>query len=64
MACPICGAKCRCKKAGPGGICCGCHRHKSQKTFTRVQVNEWRESHSLQPIGDKQWKKQYEKVQP
>jgi hypothetical protein len=28
MSCPICGANCRCRKRGPGGICCGCHKHK------------------------------------
>jgi hypothetical protein len=28
MACPICGAKCKCRKAGPGGLCCSCHKHK------------------------------------
>lgn len=28
MSCPICGANCRCRKRGPGGICCSCHRHK------------------------------------
>jgi hypothetical protein len=28
MSCPICGARCKCKNAGPGGICCACHRHK------------------------------------
>jgi hypothetical protein len=28
MACQICGARCMCKKRGPSGLCCGCHRHK------------------------------------
>lgn len=28
MSCPICGADCRCRNRGPGGICCSCHRHK------------------------------------
>lgn len=28
MACPICGANCKCKKRGPSGLCCDCHRHK------------------------------------
>jgi len=28
MACPICGAHCRCRNAGPSGLCCSCHRHK------------------------------------
>lgn len=27
MACPICGARCRCRNSS-GGICCPCHRHK------------------------------------
>jgi hypothetical protein len=31
MACPICGANCRCSKRGPGGICCSCHRHKVRR---------------------------------
>jgi hypothetical protein len=26
--CPICGANCKCRKRGPGGLCCSCHRHK------------------------------------
>jgi len=28
MACPICGANCKCKNRGPSGLCCSCHRHK------------------------------------
>lgn len=28
MACPICGANCKCRKRGVGGVCCSCHRHK------------------------------------
>ena len=28
MKCKICGASCRCKKAGRG-ICCSCHPHKA-----------------------------------
>lgn len=31
MSCPICGAKCRCKKAGQDGLCCSCHHHKPKK---------------------------------
>ena len=31
MSCPICGANCKCRKRGPGGICCSCHRHKVGK---------------------------------
>lgn len=59
MACPICGANCRCKKRGPSGICCGCHRHKAQRRFSRAQVNDWRAAHSLEPISDKQWVRQF-----
>ena len=33
MACPICGAKCRCKRRGPGGLCCSCHRHKVKRVL-------------------------------
>ena len=31
MSCPICGANCRCKNRGAGGICCSCHRHKVRR---------------------------------
>lgn len=31
MSCPICGANCRCKKRGPDGQCCSCHRHKVRR---------------------------------
>lgn len=60
MACPICGANCRCKKRGPGGLCCGCHRHKAQKGMTRDQVDQWRAKHELEPIDDAQWEKHFE----
>lgn len=30
MACPICGAKCVCRKRGKDGQCCPCHKHKSR----------------------------------
>jgi len=30
MACPICGANCKCRKRGPGGLCCSCHKHKAR----------------------------------
>lgn len=59
MACPICGANCQCKRRGDGGMCCGCHRHKTQKGMTRVQLNDWRQSHGLTPVSDAQWKKSY-----
>jgi len=61
MACPICGANCRCKNAGPGGVCCGCHRHKSQKGFSRAQLDRWRIQHELLPIEDRQWQRSYAK---
>lgn len=28
MICPICGARCICRRAT--SICCGCHRHKAR----------------------------------
>ncbi len=31
--CPICGANCRCRNAGPGGLCCSCHRHRPRRNF-------------------------------
>lgn len=34
MPCPICGANCRCRNRGPGGICCSCHRHKVRRIKT------------------------------
>ena len=34
MSCPICGANCRCRKRGEGGICCSCHRHKASSKMT------------------------------
>ena len=33
MACVICGARCKCKKA-PRGLCCDCHRHKVRRIWT------------------------------
>lgn len=61
MACPICGARCKCKNRGPGGLCCGCHKHKAQRGFRRERLNEWRSDHKLEPITDRQWSKQYAK---
>lgn len=31
MACPICGASCKCRNQGPGGLCCGCHAHTARR---------------------------------
>ena len=48
MACPICGAKCVCKKQGPGGLCCSCHRHTVRgKRLAKgsPELHEWRKSH-------------------
>lgn len=59
MACPICGANCVCKHRGQGGLCCGCHRHRSQKGFTRVQLDTWRAQHQLPPVSDVDWTKRY-----
>jgi hypothetical protein len=30
MACPVCGAKCVCRKRGEDGRCCSCHKHKAR----------------------------------
>lgn len=38
MACPICGATCRCRKRGQGGICCNCHKHKARRVLESVQL--------------------------
>jgi len=38
MACPICGANCRCRKKGPQGLCCSCHRHKPRGILESVQI--------------------------
>ncbi len=43
MACPICGANCRCRKRGPGGICCSCHKHKARRVFESVMLTPARE---------------------
>jgi hypothetical protein len=40
MSCPICGANCRCRKRGPNGLCCGCHRHKARKILDTVAPRE------------------------
>jgi hypothetical protein len=62
MACPVCGAQCRCRKAGEGGLCCGCHRHSVQKGMTRTAVDTWRAAHRLAPIPDDQWRRQFEQA--
>lgn len=38
MSCPICGANCRCRKRGPGGICCSCHRHKARRVLDTFKI--------------------------
>jgi hypothetical protein len=38
MKCKICGATCRCKKAGPD-ICCSCHKHKAGEQAHRDQAH-------------------------
>ena len=48
MACPICGANCRCRKRGPEGICCDCHRHKvrgQRLAKGSPELTRWRELH-------------------
>jgi hypothetical protein len=52
MACPICGAKCRCRKRGEGGICCGCHRHKVnglRLVIGSPEMDKWRVEHGYGP---------------
>ena len=34
MICPVCGAKCVCKKASL--MCCSCHRHKARGPITTL----------------------------
>jgi hypothetical protein len=36
MSCPICGATCRCRNVGPGGICCSCHTHKVRSILETI----------------------------
>jgi hypothetical protein len=47
MSCPICGAKCQCKRRGPDGTCCSCHKHKAR----RLRVSR----DSLSPAGQKSY---------
>jgi len=37
MTCPVCGARCVCRKAGP--MCCSCHRHRARGPLAYL----WRE---------------------
>jgi len=34
MICPVCGAKCVCRKATE--LCCSCHRHKARGPIVRL----------------------------
>jgi hypothetical protein len=34
MKCPVCGAKCVCRKATDQ--CCACHKHKARTPFIRL----------------------------
>lgn len=43
MACPICGADCRCRNAGPGGICCTCHTHKVRSILATLPLEKSQE---------------------
>lgn len=48
MACPICGANCKCRKRGPMGLCCSCHRHKVNGAFLEkgsTELRDWRVQH-------------------
>jgi hypothetical protein len=47
MSCPICGANCQCKRRGPDGLCCSCHRHKPRRL--------WVNRSSLNPAGQKSY---------
>jgi len=40
VSCPICGANCKCRKRGAGGICCSCHRHKVRRLLVAREVRE------------------------
>jgi hypothetical protein len=68
MSCPICGANCQCRKRGPGGLCCSCHRHKPSVVAVdawsrrggEVTTEEWQsyEKHKqdiLAAENDKSW---------
>lgn len=47
MPCPICGANCRCRKRGPDGMCCSCHRHKVRRLLRAdfaITNPEWMEA--------------------
>jgi len=45
MSCPICGANCRCRKAGEGGLCCPCHRHKARARRMGLSVEQLSDLH-------------------
>lgn len=38
MSCPICGANCKCRNRGEGGLCCSCHRHKVKKILVSADA--------------------------
>ena len=40
MSCPICGAHCRCRRRGLGGICCACHKHKARPVRPELLVKK------------------------
>jgi hypothetical protein len=43
MSCPVCGANCKCRKAGPGGICCSCHKHKARQVLETIPAGQSKE---------------------
>lgn len=53
MACPICGAKCVCRKRGEDGRCCPCHKHKSRTAAQAAAHQEHdRKQRESQAAGD------------
>jgi hypothetical protein len=52
MACPICGATCRCRKRGEGGICCSCHKHTARARQLGISLDVFRNAHEKrEPIA-------------
>jgi hypothetical protein len=45
MACPICGAKCVCRRRGEGGICCECHHHTARARRLGIPLEAFRDAH-------------------
>lgn len=52
MACPICGATCRCRKRGEDGRCCSCHKHKARTPAQALAHQEHDRKRAAYPIED------------